>query len=344
MVDMSNPIPFGPRSTADDVLAGLDLSGRTILITGCNAGIGFETFRALAHHGADVIGLARNLEAARAACQRASGSSCPVACDLADLDSIIEATRTVRRLGRPVDAIVASAGIMGSKELQVRDGVELQFLVNHVGHFALINELIDLVPDHTGRIVIVSSSSSIQQAPKQGILFDNLDGHRFYRPFAFYGQSKLACALFAKELSRRLAPRGILVNSLHPGAVGGTGLNRGLGFPFTAMLAIARYFMKSVPQGAATQTLLAGSPLVDGISGEYWVDCQIGKGSPFLNDRAMAERLWTVTEGIVAAHAMGAMEQPKESYNSAKPINARARQASLPERDTYPAKNRLGLR
>jgi len=299
---MSKPTPFGSQSTADDVLAGLNLSGRTILITGCNAGIGFETFRALAHHGAHVIGLARNLQAARDACQRAGGSSSAVACDLADLDSVIEATRTVRRLDRPLDAIVASAGIMGTTELQVRDGVELQFLVNHVGHFALINGLIGLVPDHNGRVVIVSSSGSIQQAPKEGILFDNLDGHRFYKPFTFYGQSKLACALFAKELSRRLAPRGIVVNSLHPGAVGGTGLNRGLGFPLTAILAVARHFMKSIPQGAATQTLLAASPLVDGISGEYWVDCRIGKGSPHLNDRAMAERLWTITEKIVATH------------------------------------------
>jgi WW domain-containing oxidoreductase len=299
---MSKPIPFGPRSTADDVLAGLDLSHRTILVTGCNAGIGFETFRALAHHGAHVIGLARNLQAARDACRRAGGSSSAVACDLADLGSVIEATRMVRRLDRPLDAIVAGAGIMGSKNLQVRDGVELQFLVNHVGHFALINGLIDLVPNHTGRIVIVSSSGSIQQAPKQGILFDNLDGHRFYKPFTFYGQSKLACALFAKELSRRLAPRGIVANSLHPGAVGGTGLNRSLGFPLTAVLSIAHHFMKSVPQGASTQTLLAASPLVDGISGEYWVNCQIGKGSLFLNDRAMAERLWATTETILASH------------------------------------------
>jgi WW domain-containing oxidoreductase len=89
---------------------------------------------------------------------------------------------------------------------------------------------------------------------------------------------------------------------LHPGAVSGTGLNRSLGFPFTAILRIARYFMKSIPQGAATQTLLAASPLVEGISGEYWVDCQIGTGSAFLNDRLMAERLWTISEKIVADH------------------------------------------
>jgi WW domain-containing oxidoreductase len=302
---MDRTISFGRRSTADDVLAGLDLSGRTILVTGSNAGIGFETFRALVHHGAHGIALARSLPVAEDACRRAGGTSSAVVCDLADLDSVLAACRSVRRLERPLDAIVANAGILGSKTLEVRDGVELQFLVNHVGHFALINGLIDLVPDHTGRIVVVSSSSSIQQAPKEGILFDNLDGHRFYKPFAFYGQSKLACALFAKELSRRLASRGIVANSLHPGAVGGTGLNRGLPFPFSAVLAIARHFMKSIPQGAATQTLLAASPLVAGISGEYWADCQIAEGSPWLNDRTMAQRLWTRTENIVEALASG---------------------------------------
>jgi WW domain-containing oxidoreductase len=297
---VATTIPFGRRSTADYVLAGLDLSDRTILLTGCDGGIGFETFRALAQRGAHVIGLARSLRAAREACRRAGGASSAISCDLGDLDSVLEASRTVRRLKRPLDAVVANAGMMGPKKLEVRDGVELQFLVNHVGHFALINELIDLVPNHTGRIVIVSSNSSIQQAPKQGILFDNLDGHRFYKPFIFYGQSKLAGALFAKELSRRLAPRGIVANSLHPGAVGGTGLNRSLGFPFTTVLAVARHFMKSVSQGAATQTLLAASPLVDGISGEYWADCQIARGSPWLNDRTIAERLWSATEKIIA--------------------------------------------
>jgi WW domain-containing oxidoreductase len=303
VVYMIESIPFGPRSTADDVLAGLDLSARTILVTGCNSGLGFETFRALAARGAHVVGLAKSREAARFACERVRGSSTPIGCDLANLDSVKAARYAILKLGRSLDAIVANAGIMGSKRLQVRDGVELQFLVNHIGHFALVNGLIGIVPDQTGRVVIVSSSASIQQAPKEGILFDNLDGHRSYKPFSFYGQSKLACALFAKELSRRLAPRGIAVNSLHPGAVGGTRLNRGLKFPLSAVLRIARYFLKTVPQGAATQALLAASPLVEGISGEYWVDCRIGDGSKFLHDRAMAERLWTTSERIVAAGA-----------------------------------------
>jgi WW domain-containing oxidoreductase len=300
---MTGSIPFGRRSTADDVLAGVDLSGRTILVTGCHSGIGLETFRALAARGAHVIGLARSREAARHACERAGGSATPIACDLANFASIVAARNAVRKLGRTLDAIVANAGVMGLKRPDVRDGVEIQFLVNHVGHFALINGLLDIVPDRTGRIVVVSSSASIREAPKQGILFDNLDAHHPYKPSIFYGQSKLACALFAKELARRLAPRGIAVNSLHPGAVAGTRLNRGLGFPMSAVLRIAGYFMKTIPQGAATQTLLAGSPLVGGVTGEYWVDCQIGEGSIHLNDRAMAQRLWNTSEKIVAAHA-----------------------------------------
>jgi WW domain-containing oxidoreductase len=300
---MSIDIPFNSRSTADDVLAGLNLTGRTILITGCNSGIGFETFRALVARGAHVIGLARTLNAARDACQRAGGSSTPVQCNLADLESVSEAARVVRKLERPLDAIVACAGIVGSAKLEVREGVELQFLVNHIGHFALVNGLIDLVRDRTGRVVIVSSSASIQQAPKQGILFDNLDGHEFYKQFVFYGQSKLAEALYAKELSRRVAARGIAVNSLHPGAIHGTGLFRNFGFPLNVVMRVAGMFFKSVPQGAATQTLLAASRLVEGISGEYWADCQISKGSVHLNDQIMAGRLWEVSEKIVGRQA-----------------------------------------
>lgn len=298
---MFRSIPFGPQSTANNVLAGLDLSGRTILITGCCSGIGFETLRALATRGAHVIGLARSREAARRACAQVRGSSTAVECDLANMDSVQAATDTVRKLGRPLDAIVASAGIKGSKYLEVRGGVELQFLVNHIGHFALINGLIDIVPDTNGRVVIVSSDANIH--PKGGILFHNLDGRQFYEPVSFYGQSKLACALYAKELSRRLSPRRIAVNSVHPGTVGGTRLNRSLGFPMAPILRIAGYFMKTVPQGAATQTLLAASPLVQGISGEYWADCQIANGSLFLLDRAMAERLWNTSERIVAVHS-----------------------------------------
>ena len=189
-VVIMQPIPFDSRSTADDVVARLDLKGRTILVTGCNSGIGFETIRALSTRGAHIIGLARSLQAAREACGRLgpSASATAVACDLGDLACVVAAANTVRALGRPLDAIVCNAGVMCPPSLEVRYGVELQFLVNHIGHFLLVNHLLDGVPDRTGRIVIVSSSASTEFAPKEGIMFDNLDGSRFYKPFTFYGQ------------------------------------------------------------------------------------------------------------------------------------------------------------
>jgi WW domain-containing oxidoreductase len=300
---MENINTYDARATADEVLADLDLAGKTILVTGCNSGIGFETIRALAARGAHIIGLARSFLSAREACHRAGGSATPVACDLADIDSVVSAVDIVSSLGRTLDAIITNAGVMCPKKLIIRYGVELQFFVNHIAHFLLVNRLLGLVPTRTGRIVIVSSSASVDQAPKEGIMFNNLDGHRFYNPFQFYGQSKLANALFAKELSRRLEGRGIAVNSVHPGAVGGTSLQRSLGFHLNLVMMVARRFMKSIPQGAATQTLLAASPLVQGVTGEYWSDCQVAKGSPHLTDSAMARHLWTVSEGIAALHA-----------------------------------------
>jgi len=299
---MSSSLPFGARSTADQVLAGIDLTGKRIVVTGCNSGLGFETMNALAANGAQVIGLARSLQSAQAACDKVGPTALAVECDLADLGSIAAAADTIRRLEVPLDAIVANAGIAAPPQLQTRYGVELQFLVNHIGHFSLVNRLLGHVRDGSGRIVLVSSSASIKQAPAEGVMFDNLDGRRFYNPFAFYGQSKLAMALYAKELSRRLAGRGIAVNSVHPGATKGTGLNHYLSLPLRTVLAAARLFMKSPARGAATQALLAASPRVAGISGEYWSNCRIATGNPLLNDARIAKRLWAVSEEIVAAN------------------------------------------
>lgn len=310
---MVKSIPFGARSTADKVLAGIDLTGKHIVVSGCNSGIGFETMSALCANGAHVIGLARSLRDAKIACDKVSPSSTPVACDLADLDSVAAAADTIRALHGPLDAVVANAGIASLPTLQTRYGVEMQFLVNHIGHFALVNKLLDLVRSATGRIVIVSSSAGINQAPAEGIMFDNLDGHRFYDPFTFYGQSKLANALFAKELSRRLSVRGIAVNSLHPGATRGTGLNKNVSLPLKFALSAARLFMRSAPRGAATQTLLAASPSVSGITGEFWSNCQIAEGSPLLEDADLAKRLWDISEDIVARHSAAPAKSLREA-------------------------------
>jgi WW domain-containing oxidoreductase len=300
---MAKSSPFGAHSTADQVLAGIDLTGKRIVVTGCNSGIGFETMSALAANGAHVIGLARSLESAKAACVQAGPSSTPVACDLADFRSIASAAETIRSLQAPLDAIVTNAGIAHLPTLQTRYGVELQFLVNHIGHFSLVNELLGVVRSGTGRIVIVSSSASKARAPAKGIMFDNLDGQRFYEPFMFYGQSKLANALYAKELSRRLSSRGIAVNSLHPGVTRGTNLYRNLPLPSRIALSATQFFVRSAPYGAATQTLLAASPRVSGISGEYWTNCQIAEGNPLLDDVGLARRLWDVSEEIVIRHS-----------------------------------------
>jgi WW domain-containing oxidoreductase len=289
------------------VLTGLDLTGRTILVTGCTAGIGFETMRALVAHGAHVVALARSESAARDAGVRAGGATTPISCDLADLASVAAAAAKVRNLGRPLDTIVANAGIMGRSKVERREGVELQFLVNHVAHFLLVTRLADLLPDQTGRVVVVSSSAGVQLAPREGILFDNLDGHQNYRALRFYGQSKLANALFARELSRRLTDRGVAVNALHPGVILSTRLARNMSLPIRLIAGVASHFTKSHAQGAATQVLLAASPLVAGITGQYWADCQVSPGSRFLDDPAMASRLWAATEDIIARSA-GAAE------------------------------------
>src|SRR5882757_5125979 len=284
---------FGRRSTADHVLAGIDLTGKRMLVTGCNSGIGLEIMNAFAANGATVIGVARTLEAASRACGAANPRCIPIACDLANFDSIAAALAAVRGLKVSLDAIVANAGIANLGALETRYGVEMQFLTNHIGHFMLVNGLLDLVRDGSGRIVTVSGSASVREAPKEGIMFDNLDGRRFYEPAAFYAQSKLANALYAKELSRRLGGRGIAVNSADPGAAR-TRINHGY---------FARLFAKSAARAAATQALLAANPQASGITGQYWSDCRVSHGSPLLEDTVLARRLWDVSDEIVARAA-----------------------------------------
>ena len=290
---MNKSIQFGRRSTADHVLAGIDLSGKRLVVTGCNTGLGVETMNAFAANGATVIGLARTIEAATRACAQASPLCVPVACDLADLESVDAAAGAIRASAGFLDAIVTNAGVANLDSLRTRYGVEMHFLINHVGHFALINGLTDLLRDETGRIVIVSGDAGIRHAPSEGIMFDNLDGRRFYESSMFYGQSKLANALHAKELSRRLSNRGIVVNAADPGRAR-TRMTNGF---------FARLLAKTPARASATQAWLAASPQAAGISGCYWLDGKIIQGSPLLADTVLARRLWDVSEEIAARRA-----------------------------------------
>ncbi len=286
---MMKSISFSRRSTADQVLAGIDLTGKHILVTGCNSGLGFETLNALAANGAAVIGLARSFEAAARACAQASPVCVPVGCDLSTFDSIAAALDTIRGLAVPLDAVVANAAAAYLPSLETRYGIERQFLTNHIGHFMLVNGIADILRDASARIVMVSSAESIDQAPAEGIMFDNLDGHQFYDPSMFYGQSKLANALYAAELSRRLAARGIAANTADPGAAR-TPMRKGF---------FRRLFAKTPAQAAATQALLAASPQAAGVTGEFWSNCRISQGSALLQNAVLARRLWDVSQEIL---------------------------------------------
>ncbi len=292
------PSGFGYGSTAEAVTEGLDVSGRTILLTGCNSGIGKETLRVLTKRGAHVIAAARTVEKAQAACDEVGGETTAVACELSDPASVQACAERVIALGRPLDAIICNAGIMALPDLNQKLGYELQFFTNHIGHFILVTSLLDTLAEK-GRVVMVSSSAH-NGAPKEGIQFDNLSGEREYGAWANYGQSKLANLLFANHLAKRLEGTGKTANSLHPGVIH-TNLARSMNPIARGALAIgAPLVLKSVGEGAATQVYLAVHPNVDGVAGKYFSDCNVGKSSSRGRDEEMAAKLWEVSEKIAA--------------------------------------------
>lgn len=291
------------RSTADDVLAGLDLTGKNYLLTGCATGIGFETLRSLAAHGAHVVATARSLDRAKAACDRVAGHTTAISCDQDDFASVAAAVKEIKALRLQFDAIIANAGIMGPKQPNVRYGVESQFRVNHLSHMLMVTRLSEQLREGSGRLVMVSSSAAQSFAPKSGILFDNLDGSRGYRPFTFYGQSKLANLTFAKSMAERLQPRRITSNALHPGVIMSTELSRSFGPVVRAFLPVMGMFSKSIPQGAATTCFVAAHPAMAGKTGGFYADCRPYKPNPHADDPGFRQRLWDVSASILAANA-----------------------------------------
>ncbi len=297
--------PFGPESTALDVTEGLDLSGKTALITGCNSGLGFETMRVLSLRGANIIGAARTLEKAQAACAELDGPATPVACELSDLASVAACGKTIREIGIPIDMLILNAGIMALPELEQVNGIEKQFFVNHIGHFALTSYLMDQVKAaEQGRIVIVSSSGHTF-APESGIEFDNLSGEREYSPWQMYGTSKLANGLFTLELRKRLGNSNATANAIHPGVIN---TNLGRHFPLYQRVVSNLFgwlFMKSVEAGAATQTYVATAPALAETSGYYFADCNAVLPDSRMLDEAQAAELWRVSEEIAAGYLHG---------------------------------------
>jgi NAD(P)-dependent dehydrogenase (short-subunit alcohol dehydrogenase family) len=292
------PNGFGFGSTADDVTEGLDLRGRTMLVTGCNSGIGFETVKTLAKRGAHVFATARTEQKAQDACAALSTEIVPLACELSDPASVRACVETVTRQVRRLDAIICNAGIMALPKLEQAFGYELQFFTNHMGHFILVTGLLDSLAED-GRVVVVSSEAQ-KAAPKEGIQFDNLSGEKGYGPWKAYGQSKLANLLFTKELARRFKGTARTSNAVHPGVIR---TNLGREMPSIARFALSLaepLFLKSAAQGAATQCYVATNPKLADVSGAYFVDCNIAESTKISRDPALAKRLWDESERIAA--------------------------------------------
>jgi NAD(P)-dependent dehydrogenase (short-subunit alcohol dehydrogenase family) len=297
--------PFGFASTASEVLDGVDLTGKTALVTGANSGIGFETARALCKAGAAVIVAARDEEKASDAARRISGltgtSVTTLVVDLADLDSVNKAASSV---SGTLDILVNNAGVMAIPELtRTPQGHEMQFGVNYLGHFALTLGLHDALAAAGGARVVCLSSNAHLYSP---VVFGDLDFRfRAYDPMAAYAQAKTACIMLAVEATRRWSHDGIFANALNPGAIA-TGLQK-----YTGGLKTPAERRKTAEQGAATSILLAASPLVEGVGGRYFEDVSeapLRHESPGLSgtgvadyalDARYARLLWDVASELV---------------------------------------------
>jgi NAD(P)-dependent dehydrogenase (short-subunit alcohol dehydrogenase family) len=293
--------PFDRSTTAREVLADVDLSGKRAIVTGGSSGIGVETARALAHAGADVTIAVRDVEAGGVAARDIFVSSGHDVIQVArlDLDDIVSIRAFAATWLGPLDILVNNAGVMAIPELELSfEGHEKQFATNHLGHFALTVAMHQaLAAAHGARVVCVSSNAH-QFSP---VVFSDVDfENREYDPWLAYGQSKTANVLHAVEITRRWADEGIVANALHPGAIP-TRLQRYVGGVQTP-----EHLRKTVEQGAATSAMLAGSPLVEGVGGRYFEDCNeaeitaepepFGGGvNPWALDPASAQELWDLS-------------------------------------------------
>ena len=305
MTDIAST-PFGAQTTADEVIAGIDLAGRRAIVTGGASGLGAETSRVLAVAGAEVTIAARNPEAAQRVAADIRSSTGNQAVRVAPLDLVDQASVAtfVAAWSGPLDILVNNAGVMATPELRTAEGWEYQFATNHLGHFALAVGLHGaLVAAGSARVVVLSSVGHINGA----VRFDDIDFTRDpYDPWLAYAQSKTANILFAVEAARRWAADGIAVNALNPGRIWGTNLSRHIEDPPSDFdpAGTTGVSEKTVAQGSATSVLLAASPLVDGISGQYFEDCAVAgpvvpgvrRGvADYALDPENARRLWSLS-------------------------------------------------
>jgi NAD(P)-dependent dehydrogenase (short-subunit alcohol dehydrogenase family) len=306
--------PFGFDSTAAEVVAGIDLRGKRAVVTGASSGIGLETARALAAAAAEVTLAVRDIDAGEhiAAEIRVTTGNPRVQFDRLDLADQFSVAEFAAAWDGPLDILVNNAGVMALPALQLtREGWELQFATNHIGHFALAVGLHDALAAADGARIVSLSSRGHLRSP---VGFDDLHfAARPYDPWLAYGQSKTANVLFAVEATRRWADDGIAANAVHPGAIVDTNLTRYMDPAEVAALRTSRRFaLKTIPQGAATTVLVATSPDLEGVGGRYFEDCNeaaaidplvtddLSHGvAHYALDAMNAERLWDSSERLI---------------------------------------------
>jgi NAD(P)-dependent dehydrogenase (short-subunit alcohol dehydrogenase family) len=312
---------FGATSTTDEVLRGVDLTGKRVLVTGVSAGLGVETARALAAHGAQVVGAARDLSKAHIATEQVrsqaahGGTLQLVQLDLASLESVRQCADGLVAAGKPFDVIIANAGIMACPKGETVDGFETQLGVNHLGHFVLVNRIASLL--RRGSRLVNLSSGGHRYADV------DLDDPNFerspYAEFVAYGRSKTANVLFAVEFDRRHKARGVRAAAVHPGTIR-TELGRHMG-PGVLEKLIADinasqpkgappFSWKSIPQGAATSVWAACVADADAIGARYCEDSHVAEVAsvpglrsgvqPYAVDPQHAQALWKKSEEWVA--------------------------------------------
>ncbi len=308
---------FGSESTTDEVLDGVDLSGMTVLITGASAGLGQETARAVAAHGASVVLGVRNLDKGEgAAAPVREGAAAGATVELREVD--LESLASIRSFtdgvladhGR-LDVIIANAGVMAAPEGRTRDGFETQFGTNHLGHFVLVNRLRPLLAGAPARIVNLTSAGH----RFSDVVLDDINFERTpYDPWVAYGRSKTANILFSVELDRRGVDAGQRAVAVHPGTIM-TELGRHMTEETLSTLSAARanreITWKSIPQGAATSVWAGFVAEPDAVGGRYCEDCGVATvlGEPDPNapagvnsyalDPEMAKALWARSEELV---------------------------------------------
>jgi len=299
---------FGFATTADEVIAGVDLSGKTAVVTGASSGLGLQTVGTLASAGADVVAAVRDPENFRASDGWVELGGLTkridlVPLDLARLASVRAAGQTIAAQHPHVDILINNAGVMFTPHSTTADGFELQFGINHLGHFLLTTLLLPelraaAAATGNARVVTVSSEAHRQW----GINLDDIDfEQRGYDTFLAYGQAKSANILMTVELQRRIGADGITALAVHPGTCAtnlGRYLDRATAKKLFAMSTetFAPENMKSVAQAAATTVWAATAPSLAGSGGAYLADCQIAQAAPAATDSATARRLWLLSQ------------------------------------------------